>query len=136
MAQSGFGATITVGGSTAAEVTRITIPTVNGEVIDVTTHESVDRFAEYIRGGRSLGEGSFEMLLEAGSSTEDACLAAINSDSPVAVTITVKASTGTETLTYSAFGRTYDAGELTVDGRQEATFSYQPTGKVTQAPTA
>jgi hypothetical protein len=136
MAQSAFGATVSVGGTSLAEVTAIGVPSLTGEVIDVSHLLSTDRYREFIRGMRDAGEFTLTMNYEAGSATDDACIAAINSDTAVAVTLTAAAASGTETFTISAFGTDYSVNDLEPNGEQTCSLSLKPTGKPTQAPTA
>ena len=72
MAQSAYGATVSVGGTALAEVTSIGVPSLTGEVIDVSTHSSTDRWREFIRGMRDAGEFTITMKYTAGSTTVDA----------------------------------------------------------------
>lgn len=136
MAQSSFGATVSVGGASLAEVTAIGIPSLTGEVIDVSTHSSPGRWREFIRGMRDAGEFTITMKYTAGSPTDDACIAAITSDTATAVVLDAKAASGTEDFTISAFGTDYSPNDLEPDGDQTCTLTLKPTGAVTQAPTA
>lgn len=136
MAQSAFGATVSVGGTSLAEVTAIGIPSLTGEVIDVSTHSSPDRWREFIRGMRDAGEFSITMKYTAGDATDDACVAAINSEVPTAVVLTAAAASGTEDFTFNAFGTGYSVSDLEIDSDQTATLTLKPTGKVAQAPSA
>jgi predicted secreted protein len=136
MARSAYGATISLAGSALTQVTSIGVPSLTGEVIDVSTHASTGRWREFIRGMREAGEFSVTMLYIAGSAADTACRGAITADAPVAVTITAAATTGTQTLTISAFGTEYSVNDLEPDGSQTATLTLKPTGAVTQAATA
>lgn len=135
MAQAAFGATVSVGGTSLAEVTAIGVPSLTGEVIDVSTHGSTNRWREFIRGMRDAGEFTVTMQYTAGSTTDDACIAAITADTATAVVITAAAASGTETFTISAFGTSYDVNDLEPDGSQTASLTLKPTGSVTQAAT-
>lgn len=132
MAVSAFGATISVGGAPLAEVTSIGVPTLTGGVIDVTTHSSPDRWREFIRELRDASEFSVTMMYVAGSASDDACAASINSDTATAVTLTAKAASGEEQFTISAFGTSYEVADLEIDVAQTATLTLKPTGKPTQ----
>lgn len=136
MAQSSFGATVSVGGASLTEVTTIGIPSLTGEVIDVSTHSSPGRWREFIRGMRDAGEFTITMKYTAGSATDDACIAAITSDTATAVVLDAKAASGTEDFTISAFGTDYSINDLEPDGDQTCTLTLKPTGAVTQAPTS
>lgn len=135
MAQSSFGATISVGGVAFTEVTSIGIPSLTGEVIDVSTHGSTNRWREFIRGMRDAGEISVTMKYTAGSAIDDACIAAITADVGTAISLVAKAASGTETITFSAFGTDYSVNDLEIDNDQTATLTLKPTGQITQAAT-
>lgn len=135
MAKSAFGATVSLAGSDLTEVTSIGVPSLTGEVIDVSSHGSTNRWREFIRGMRDAGEFTVTMLYTAGSTDDDACIATITADTATAVVIKANAASGTESLTISAFGTDYTVNELEPDGSQTATLTLKPTGAVTQAPT-
>ena len=134
MAQAAFGATATVGGVTLSEVTSIGIPSLPGEVIDVSTHSSPNRYREFIRGMRDAGEFTITMQYTAGSADDDACIAAINADTTTAVVLTAAAASGTEDFTISALGTNYTVNDLEPDNSQTATLTLKPSGQPTQAP--
>lgn len=134
MAQAAFGATATVGGVTLSEVTSIGIPSLTGEVIDVSTHSSPNRYREFIRGMRDAGEFTITMQYTAGSADDDACIAAINADTTTAVVLTAAAASGTEDFTISALGTNYTVNDLEPDNSQTATLTLKPSGQPTQAP--
>ena len=133
MAESAFGATISVAGTALVEVKSIGVPSLTGEVIDVTNHSSTNRYREFIRGVRDAGEITVTMLYTAGSATDDACIAAINSNDAQAIVLTAAAASGTEDISFNAFGTGYSVDDLTFDAEQTATFTIKPTGEVTQA---
>lgn len=135
MAQSAFGATVSVGGTALAELTSIGIPSLTAEVIDVSTHGSTNRWREYIRGMRDAGEFTVTFKLAAGSTIEDAAIASIDSDAATAVVIQINAASGTEDITISAFGTDYSRNELEPDSDQTATLTLKPTGQITQEAT-
>ena len=132
MAQSAFGATATVGGVALSEVTGIGIPSMTGEVIDVSTHSSPNRYREFIRGMRDAGEFTITMQYTAGSADDDACLLAINSNDVTAVVLTAAAASGTEDFTISALGTNYSVNDLEPDNSQTATLTLKPSGQPTQ----
>ena len=134
MAQAAFGATATVGGVALSEVTSIGIPSLTGEVIDVSTHSSSNRYREFIRGMRDAGEFTITMQYTAGSADDDACIAAINADTTTAVVLPAAASSGTEDFTISALGTNYTVNDLEPDNSQTATLTLKPSGQPTQAP--
>lgn len=133
MAQSAFGATATIGGVALSEVTAIGIPSMTGEVIDVSTHSSPNRYREFIRGMRDAGEFTITMQYTAGSADDDACLLAINSNDVTAVVLTAAAASGTEDFTISALGTNYSVNDLEPDNSQTATLTLKPSGQPTQA---
>lgn len=133
MAESAFGATISVAGTALAVVRSIGVPSLTGEVIDVTSHSSSNRYREFIRGLREAGEITVSMLYTAGSATDDACIASINSNTAQAIVLTAAAASGTEDISFDAFGTAYSVDDLNHDGEQTATLTLKPTGEVTQA---
>jgi hypothetical protein len=134
MARSAFGATISVDGTALAEVTSIGMPSISAGVIDVTTHDSPDRYRQFIRELRDVGEFSVTMMYTAGSATDDACKDACDSDEAIEIVITARAASGNETLTFDAFATNYEPDALEIDSPQTATLTLKPTGKITQAP--
>lgn len=136
MAQSAFGATLSLAGAALSEVTAIGVPSLTGEVIDVSSHGSTNRWREFIRGMRDAGEFTVTMQYTAGSAGDDACIATITADAATAVVITAAAASGTEDITISAFGTDYTVNDLEPDGSQTATLTLKPSGAVTQAATA
>jgi len=135
MSQSAFGASVSLAGSALTLVQSIGVPSLSGEVIDVTTHSSTGRWREFVRGVREAGEFSVTFMYVAGNPTDVAARASITADVPTAVTMTAKAATGTHTFTISAFGTEYTVNELEIDGTQTATLTLKPTGAITQAAT-
>ena len=133
MAQAAFGATASVGGVALSEVTSIGIPSLTGEVIDVSTHSSPNRYREFIRGMRDAGEFTITMQYTAGSADDDACILAINADVTTAVVLTAAAASGTEDFTISALGTNYTVNDLEPDNSQTATLTLKPSGQPTQA---
>lgn len=133
MAASAYGATISVAGTSLAEVTSIGVPSLTGEVIDVTTHSSSNRYREFIRGVRDAGEITVNMEYVAGSATDDACIGAVNSDTAQAIVLTAAAASGTEDISFSALATAYSVNDLEFDGKQTASFTLKPSGEVTQA---
>lgn len=133
MAKSAFGATLSLGGVALTEVVSISVPSLTGEVIDVSTHSSPTRWREFIRGMRDASEFSVTVRYTAGASMDDACIAAITADVATAVVISAAAATGRENLTISAFGTGYQVNDLEIDSDQTATLTLKPTGLVAQA---
>jgi len=133
MAQAAFGATASVGGVALSEVTSIGIPSLTGEVIDVSTHSSPNRYREFIRGMRDAGEFTITMQYTAGSADDDACILAVNADVTTAVVLTAAAASGTEDFTISALGTNYTVNDLEPDNSQTATLTLKPSGQPTQA---
>lgn len=136
MAELGFGATVSVGGVSLAEVQSINVPELTAETVDVTTHSSTNRVREYIRGLRDTGEMSVTMLYTAGSASDDACITGRDSDAVVAVIIQANAASSTEDITFNAFVTGYSVSALEPDSAQTATLTLKPTGAVSQAATA
>lgn len=135
MAKHGLGATVSIAATALAEVTNIGVPERSADVIEVTSHDSTDGHREYIRGLRDAGEITITMLYVAGSASDDACIAAVDSDDVVAVEIVAKAATGTEDITFNALATGYKPNALKPGEAQTATLTLKPTGAVGQAAT-
>jgi hypothetical protein len=133
MAKSAFGATLSVGGTALTEVVSISVPSLTGEVIDVSTHTSANRWREFIRGMRDAGEFSVTVRYTAGSTMDDLLIGTITSDTATAFVLSVAAASGRENLTISGFGTSYQVNELEIDSDQTATLTVKPTGAITQA---
>lgn len=137
MAKHALGCTVSLGGTALAEVTALGVPAITAEVIDVTSHDSADGFRDHIRGLFDTEEFTITMYYVAGSTTDDACIAAVTGTAAVAVEILAYAEGGTEDITFNAFATNYNVNDLVPGEAQTATLTLKPTGaKPTQAATA
>lgn len=58
--QFAHGTTLSLGGSLVAELTNITGPSISVDPIDVTSHDTADKFREFVAGLKDGGEISVE----------------------------------------------------------------------------
>ena len=117
-----------------AGVLDVSPPEFSRATIDATAHDSTGGASEKITSGYyDIGEISGQMLYVAGSTGDDAFLTAITGGALYDFKIVVKASTGTEDMTFSGYVTKYKVDALPIDGKQTASFSIQPTSVVTQA---
>lgn len=92
-AKSGFGTTITVGGSAVGETT-ITGPEMTSDALDATTHSSTSAWREFINGLKTGGDVTLEgnyIPVDPGQSAIQAALGG----AAVAVVITLPSALGT-----------------------------------------
>lgn len=140
MAKTTHGATVALGATTLAAVTNVKIPNLSRGMIDVSNHGTTTAKEFIPEDLYEMGDFVVTMDYIAGSTTDDACISALTSSpsSPVAVTVTVKAATGTEDVEFNAFGVNYEIQDLPAASadKQQAVLTMKPTGARTQAPTA
>lgn len=140
-ARTALGATISMGphgGSLTAlaEVLSITPNQISRETIPASTL-STSGGMEYIAAGLyDAGEIQVSMHYIAGSTTDDALIAAVTDGALRDFEIVVKAATGTEDLARSGYVTSYGPDGLEIDGKQTATVTIKLSGDVSQAATA
>lgn len=137
MPDIGYGASIAIGdGATpteafvpVAQVTRITPPSDEFDVIDVTNMASADRTREFIQGMRDPGQCEFEINFDAGGTADTALQALRAVNTPTNFRITFPTST---TWTFAGFLQSY-AAEIPFDDKQTATVAIKVTSSYTVA---
>lgn len=112
-----------------AEVVKFTPPSDEDEEVEATHLQSTAR--EYIAGIPEFGEVEFTINFVPGSDTETMILAAKAGRQPVPWRIVWK--NGWE-WAYNALVRGYAPGEITPDGKMEASVKTRVTGSVIRAP--
>lgn len=139
MGKTTHGSTISLGGTLLTGVTSITLPSVTREMVDDTTHDNTTAKSAFPEDLYKLGNSTVVMDYIAGSPEDDACLAAMTTrqGSPVAVVITVKAESGTEDVSFDAYGISYEIGALPAGttAKQQATLVLAPEEDKAQAAT-
>jgi len=128
--QLGFGATIA--GSTTTSlgtVTKIDLPTVAADNIDITSLSSTDKYSEKSGGKIDAGECSVTALYESTATT----VPLYGSLGLAAETWTVTYD-DTGTLVFSGFISNIEAGELTEDGQIEISYTITLTSLPVYAP--
>lgn len=120
---------------TLAGVTSVTPAKIKRDAVDATDHDSTAE--EYIPDGIfGLTPITVVMNYVAGSATDDACNDAVIAAAAYAISYTVNAATGSETVTLSGVAIEYGPEDKPVRGKQTATMVIQPTGTKAQAPSA
>ncbi len=121
------------------EILDITEPGFTREVIDATTHDSGDA-AEYIAEGvYDTTEMTVTLHYVAGSTNDDALIAAVQAVGTSAVRYfktQPKAATGTEDRTFAGFVTALNFDSKPVRGKQTCQVTIKPTGAITQGATA
>ncbi|MAM72605.1 MAG: hypothetical protein CMO29_02180 [Tistrella sp.] len=139
MAKTTHGTTIHLGAVKLAGVTNVKLPNMTRGMIGTTDHDTIVAKEFMPEDLYELGDCVITMNYVAGSTTDDACLAAMtaSAESPIAVTALVKAAAGTEDVDFNAFGTTYEIGDLPSGStdKQTCTLTLKPTGARGQAPT-
>ena len=116
-----------------AELLEVDLPGIEGDVIDVTTHDS-GAAMEYIpEATYKVPPISGKLHYIAGSTDDLRLIAACTPPTLKYFKITPKKSTGTQDQTFAGYLTEYKPTGLGVTGKQEATFTIQPTGAVTRA---
>lgn len=141
-AKTNFGAElhmVATGGSLAqvSELLSVTPPNQTREVIDATSHDSSAGAMEFLAEGiYDAGEISGQVNYIAGSTDDDAFLAAVTGGGLYDFKIVLKASSSTEDITFSGYVTAYGPDDVPVGGKQTASFTVKISGAVSQAATA
>lgn len=132
MAKHGHGTTFKWNGNTVGELTNIGTPQITADSIDVTTHQSVDSFREFIPG-----------LLNAGAVTLSGWFKASDADGQAAMLTDMASRTVREaivtlpddlaTFTFNGFLTSWNLGEAGSDGAIPFAAEVKVTGKPTFA---
>lgn len=119
------GTTLSLGGSLVAELTNVGGPSVSVDPIDVTSHDSADKFREFVAGLKDGGEISVEGNLVS-SAQGNVILDNIVSGTVVAVVITFPSSI---TFTAQGFATGFEPG-----APHDDKLSFSATIKITGKP--
>jgi predicted secreted protein len=120
-----------------AELLSVAPPRRSRATIDATTHDSTGGAQEFIAAGiYDPGEVSGSVNYIAGSTGDDAMIAAVTDGVKRDFRIVAKSSADTEDLDFSGFVTDYGIDELPVDGKQTASFTIKVTGVIDQAASA
>lgn len=119
-----------------AELLSVTPPRRSRETIDATTHDSAAGAMEFIAAGvYDPGEVPFQVNYIAGSTGDDAMIAAVTDGALRDFKIVAKAAADTEDMTFAGFLTEYGVDDLPVDGKQTASGSIKVSGVIAQAAT-
>lgn len=134
-AKIGWGATFSIHNGTAlelvAEITAISIPASETAEVEATHFTSADRRREYIAGLIEDGEGTFEMNLVPGSTSDATIRAAQAAGATRAYEIVIPKPSGTWKITGSCIVRKYERN-VPIDDKMTATMTVRFTGAVTE----
>lgn len=111
--------------ATIGEVVSISPPALTREAVEKTHLTSVNRIRERIAGMRDLGEASVVINWEAGDSEVANLLADYASDTVGYYKITFPDATA---WGFEALITGIEVSEVTPEGKQEASVTFQPTG--------
>ena len=131
-AEFAHGASLLVGTDTIAKLTNIPMPEMTSDMLDATSHDSTDKFREFVKGLRDAGEFTVEgrFISEDDISTLWDYYGGENADSSVSITITLPNTAGT---TFTA--DVYVQSLLPAQGNFEELLEFTATFKVTGKPT-
>lgn len=141
-AKTTFGAELWMGASggsltKVAELTSINPPKRTRGTIDVTSHDSAGGAMEFI--GSAIydpGEVSGSGFYVAGSTGDDALVAAIVDGATRDFKVVLKSAADTEDLTFAGIVTEYGPDEMGLDGAQTFSFTVKVTSAITQAASA
>ncbi len=133
--KTGYGATISVGGTTIGRVTRIGALTKTRDQVEVTDCSSPDQYTEFVNGMKDGGTVSVDFNYDPSDSGQLACDAAIEDGTTPEVIITFPSAQGT-TLTFNANVQSFALGEITPKGIIPGNVEFRVTGKPVLANTA
>ena len=128
---SGFGTTLSIGGTPVAELTNISGPTVSADTIDVSSHGSADAYREFVAGLIDGGEVSMEGNLTT-AVAGNVIMTALNNRIAVAVVITFPAAAGVATWTFNGIVTGFET-EAPHDDKLGFSASIKVTGQPTLA---
>lgn len=138
MALTTHGATVALGATSLAAVTNVKLPPMLRGMIPASHHGTTTAKAFIPEDLYEMGDVVITMEYTAGSTTDDACISAMTAAaaSPITVEIVVKAASGTEDVTFNAYGINYEIQDLPAAStdKQMAVLTLKPTGARTQAP--
>jgi predicted secreted protein len=116
-----------------AEITAISLPNSQVEDVDVTHFQSPNRRREYVGGLIDDGEGTFEMNLNPGSTTDALIRAALSAGDARPYKIVIPDSpSGTWEITGSCVVKGYERN-VPIDDRMTATMTVRFSGAATEA---
>ncbi len=101
-AKLGKGTTLSIGGTTIAEVTSISGPSLSADSIDVTTMDTTTRYREFIQGLLDGGEVSFDLMFYPGDAGQAAMYTAFGAGTDSTYIITFPTAVGA-TWTFDGF---------------------------------
>jgi hypothetical protein len=135
-AKIGWGATFKMGNPSTllaiGELTAVSLPNSQTAEVEATHFGSPSRRREYIAGLIDDGEGTFEMNLDPGSTTDAAIRTALTDGLSRPYEIQIPTTTGTWKVTGSCIVRGYER-RVPIDDRMTAVLTVRFTGAATEA---
>lgn len=141
-AKTNFGAELWMGASggsltKVAELVTLNPPKQTRGTIDATSHDSPAGAMEFLTEGvYDPGEVTGQVNYIAGSTGDDAFIAAVTDGVIRDFKIVVKSASDTEDMEFSGFLTSYGPDEMPVNGKQVASFAVKVSGPITQAASA
>lgn len=119
-----------------AELLSVTPPNLSRGTLDVTTHDSSQAMEFIGEGVYDPGEISGQIHYIAGSTGDDAMIAAITDGVVRDFEVVLKATSGNEELAFAGIVTAYGPDQMEVNGKQTASFTAKVTGAITQGAAA
>ena len=136
MPKRGYGATYTIGGTTVGSIESIDTPSIETDMIDVTTLDAADGYKRYIPGALDGGTVKMTGKYEQSNAGQQALLTALNNQTEDTHIITLPTGLGT-TITFQGLVKSLKApGEVNIDDAVGFEIEIQVTGKPIIATTA
>lgn len=136
VAKIGWGATFKLHNGTTltliGEVTSISLPNSQTADVEATHFSSPNRRREFIAGLIDDGEGTFEMNLEPGGTSDLLIQAAVTAGDSRAYEIQIPKPSGTWKVTGNCIVKGYERN-VPIDDRMTATLTVRFTGAATEA---
>lgn len=126
-AKKTFGTTLARNGNTIAELTNIGSPKLSAGEINVTNHQSPDGYEEFVQGIRSAGEVPLEgNFISSDTNGQIGLLTDFNAGTMQSFVITFPDGT---TWTFTAFVKSFEMDDASVDGKLSFKVSLKVSGK-------
>ena len=128
---TGYGIALARNGTTIAELTNIGHPKLSLETVEVTNHQSDDRYREYIGTVLDGGEVAIEGNLKVSDTNGQIGLISDMNDRTIQNFVITFPTAVTATWTFTALVTAFEVGDTAFDG----SVSFSATLKVTGKPT-
>ena len=123
-----YGATLTLATDTIREITNIGGIELTADTVEMTNHQSTDRYREFLQGLRDGGEFSVEGNHIAADAGQVAIMTQFHAATPAAAVFTMADGAN---WTADVIVTAYSPGDAPVDGAIQFTATFKVTGKPT-----